>query len=93
MRNLLLNKKTWDNLDELAKADPNLIDEDEDYNVEQNYKAPLTALKGHLGHSQLCAGAVESVFTIKAMKENIMPQIRNLENPCLDDIKFVMGEN
>jgi len=34
MRNLLLNKKTWDSLDELAKADPNTLDEDEDFNPE-----------------------------------------------------------
>jgi len=31
MRNLLLNKHTWDNLEKLAIADPNLIDEDEDF--------------------------------------------------------------
>ena len=50
-------------------------------------------MKGNLGHSQLCAGAVESVFTIKAMEDGILPYIRNLENPCLEDMNFVMKEN
>jgi len=33
MRNLMLNKKTWDSLEELEKCDPNNIEE-EDLNVE-----------------------------------------------------------
>jgi len=27
------------------------------------------------------------------MQDNILPYIRNLENPCLDEIDFVMREN
>ena len=33
MRNLMLNRKTWDSLEELAKCDPNDIEE-EDLNIE-----------------------------------------------------------
>jgi len=41
----------------------------------------------------LCAGSVESILAIKAMETGILPKIKNLEEPCLDDLNFVMGEN
>jgi len=34
-----------------------------------------------------------SILTVKSFETNKIPKIRNLTDPCLDGLNFVMGEN
>jgi len=42
---------------------------------------------------QLCSAALDTIFAIKSFETGILPKIRNLEDPCMNDLQFVMGEN
>lgn len=41
---------------------------------------PVTSTKGQIGHCLGAAGAIEAIFTIKALNEGIIPPTINLEN-------------
>lgn len=50
----------------------------------------VSSTKSMMGHSLGAAGAVESVFSVMALKENIAPPTINLENPSEDcDLDYV----
>jgi 3-oxoacyl-[acyl-carrier-protein] synthase II len=50
----------------------------------------VSSTKSMMGHSLGAAGAVESVFSLMALKENIAPPTINLENPSEDcDLDYV----
>jgi 3-oxoacyl-[acyl-carrier-protein] synthase II len=50
----------------------------------------VSSTKSMTGHSLGAAGAIESVFSIMALKENIAPPTINLENPSEDcDLDYV----
>lgn len=50
----------------------------------------ISSLKGSLGHLLGAAGAVESVFTIKAIQEKVVPASINIDNL---DPEFKLNEN
>ncbi len=51
---------------------------------------PVSSTKGQIGHCLGAAGAIESIFTIKALNEGIIPPTINLENPDPDcDLDYV----
>ena len=52
----------------------------------------LTSNKGAIGHLLAAAGAVEGIFTVLSVKNDVIPCNLNLENPSSDYDKFVMGE-
>lgn len=57
-------------------------------------KKPLiTNNKGNIGHCFLGASTIESVFTLKSMQEGLVTYIKNLENPCVPELNYVMKEN
>lgn len=45
------------------------------------YKIPMSATKSTTGHALGSAGAIESIATIKALKEQLAPPTMNLESP------------
>ena len=47
---------------------------------EQAYEIPISSTKSVTGHLMGAAGAVEAVFTIKAITENFIPPTINLDN-------------
>lgn len=49
----------------------------------------ITSNKGNIGHLTGAAGAVESVFSILSLTNNICPAIFNLQSPCNENISFV----
>jgi 3-oxoacyl-[acyl-carrier-protein] synthase II len=50
----------------------------------------VSSTKSMMGHSLGAAGAVESIFSLMALKENIAPPTINLENPSEDcDLDYV----
>ena len=54
------------------------------------YKLWVSSTKSMTGHSLGAAGAIESVFSLMALKENIAPPTINLENPSDDcDLDYV----
>lgn len=91
VRHILNNKHTHDSLEKLAAMKiTNLKDEDLDNNLS---KASVNALKPYIGHSQLCAGAVESILALKTFETDVIPMNRNLEDPCLDGLNYVMKDH
>lgn len=48
------------------------------------------ALKSWIGHLSAACGAVELVISLLCMQKNYIPQIRNLREPCLEGINFVL---
>jgi 3-oxoacyl-[acyl-carrier-protein] synthase II len=54
------------------------------------YKLWVSSTKSMMGHSLGAAGAVESAFSLMALKENIAPPTINLDNPSDDcDLDYV----
>jgi 3-oxoacyl-[acyl-carrier-protein] synthase II len=55
---------------------------------------PVTAMKSHLGHTLGAAGAVETVLTIKALQQGIVPALANVsaDDVEFDDMNIVTGE-
>ena len=91
IRHILMNKHTTDNLENLAKMDiSQLKDDDLDFSLN---RASVNALKPYIGHSQLCAGAVESILSLKSFESDVIPMNRNLEDPCLDGLNYVMKDH
>merc|ERR1712066_20114 len=52
----------------------------------------LTSNKGAIGHLLAAAGAVEGIFTVLSVKNDVIPCTLNLEDPSSNYDKFVMGE-
>jgi len=49
----------------------------------------VLALKSWIGHLAAACGAVELALGLAAMERNYLPEIRNLEEPCAENINFV----
>ncbi len=49
-------------------------------NSENN--VPMSSTKSQIGHLLGAAGAVEAIYSICSLNENLMPFNKNLENPC-----------
>ena len=48
---------------------------------EQAYQIPISSTKSIMGHAMGAAGAIESMFTIKALQTGILPPTWNYETP------------
>ncbi len=82
IKRLLGNKNAWTSLEELSKIVPEeALVKEAPIQQSQLARAIITAPKGHIGHTFCAAGAVESIFAIKSIEKNTVPQILNLENP------------
>jgi 3-oxoacyl-[acyl-carrier-protein] synthase II len=49
----------------------------------------VISLKSWIGHLAAACGAVETAITLLCMKNNFIPKIRNLKEPCSPDINLV----
>ena len=49
----------------------------------------VIALKSWIGHTASACGAMELTLSLICMRENYIPEIRNLEEPCSGKINFV----
>jgi 3-oxoacyl-[acyl-carrier-protein] synthase II len=57
---------------------------------EHAYKIPVSSTKSMIGHLLGAAGAVEAIFSILAIRDNIAPPTINLDNPDVGcDLNFV----
>ncbi len=52
-------------------------------------RPPVIALKSWTGHSAAACGAVELALALVLMKNSLLPEIRNLKEPCSREIDFV----
>jgi len=60
---------------------------------EQARKIPVSSTKSMTGHLLGAAGGVESVFTLLAMRDSVLPPTINLENPDADlNMDFVPNQ-
>ncbi len=50
---------------------------------------PVISLKSWIGHVAAACGALELAICLSCMREDYLPRIRNLEEPCNDNINFV----
>ncbi len=48
---------------------------------EQAYEIPISSSKSVMGHAMGAAGAIEAIFSINALKHNIIPPTMNYETP------------
>jgi 3-oxoacyl-[acyl-carrier-protein] synthase II len=53
------------------------------------HKPLVIALKSRVGHLAAACGAMELAIALACMNNGHLPEIRNLEEPCADDINFV----
>ncbi len=53
----------------------------------------MSSTKSSIGHLLGASGAVESIFSILAIKNNIIPPTLNLENPSIDSAKINLVPN
>jgi 3-oxoacyl-[acyl-carrier-protein] synthase II len=53
------------------------------------HKPFVIALKSWIGHLAAACGAVELAVSLACMQANYLPEIRNLREPCRNDIHFV----
>lgn len=90
IKQILGDKNIWDNLDALKVADPINIEKSNNIQYENLKKAVITSQKGHIGHTFCASGALESVFSILSIDNNIIPCIRNLKVPLDSDLNFSM---
>ncbi|MBF0120989.1 MAG: beta-ketoacyl-[acyl-carrier-protein] synthase family protein [Desulfobacterales bacterium] len=51
----------------------------------------VTALKSWIGHAAAGCGAIELAILLACLKENYIPEIRNLKKTCYDGINFVIN--
>ncbi len=49
----------------------------------------VTAIKSWTGHCAAACGAVEIAISLTCMRNNFIPRIRNLDDPCNKNINFV----
>jgi 3-oxoacyl-[acyl-carrier-protein] synthase II len=66
------------------EGEANLIDE-----IYSGYNPLVIALKSWIGHTASACGAMELALSLICMRENYIPEIRNLKEPCSWKINFV----
>ncbi|MDD5722223.1 MAG: beta-ketoacyl-[acyl-carrier-protein] synthase family protein [Syntrophales bacterium] len=49
----------------------------------------VIALKSWIGHAASACGALELAITLACMRDGYLPEIRNLDEPCHGEVKFV----
>ncbi len=57
--------------------------------VFEDYQPYVIAVKSWIGHLASACGCVELAMCLSAMKNNYLPEIRNLAHPCHDQVNFV----
>jgi 3-oxoacyl-[acyl-carrier-protein] synthase II len=57
--------------------------------VQGESRPPVVALKSWIGHLAAACGAVELAIGLACMERNYLPAIRNLSNPCREEVNFV----
>ena len=53
-----------------------------------DFKPVITAIKGHVGHLVAGAGPFETAMAFLSLKTQMVPPIRNLDNPLCPSLKF-----
>ena len=56
-------------------------------------KASLFSVIPYIGNNHYVSSAMSTVLAMKSFEENVVPMNRNLKNPCVDGLNFVMGSH
>ncbi|KPA15667.1 3-oxoacyl-ACP synthase [Candidatus Magnetomorum sp. HK-1] len=59
------------------------------HRVFDEHKPMVIAIKSWIGHLSAACGAVELSVCLACMKHSYIPEIRNLHNPCHENVNFV----
>ena len=53
--------------------------------AKSNNKIPMSSTKSQIGHLLGAAGAVEAIYSIYSINNNLLPFNKNLDNPCIHE--------
>jgi 3-oxoacyl-[acyl-carrier-protein] synthase II len=59
------------------------------WRVQGKHRPPVVALKSWIGHLAAACGAVELAIGLACLERKYLPAVRNLTNPCLEEVCFV----
>ncbi|CDW72602.1 3-oxoacyl-(acyl carrier protein) synthase ii [Stylonychia lemnae] len=85
---LLGNQTIWSNLKNLTESNYLELIKQTDLDTNNMKRATITAHKSNIGHTFCAAGALESIFGILSIRDQVAPRIINLENPLTDSLSF-----